>query len=344
MLNAGASVSPMGVAWLLAITVLLALLSLLVGVGEVGPRASLAYLLALDPGGGEVAFVVDSLRAPRAVAAVLVGTGLGIAGALMQAITRNPLAEPGLLGVNAGAALAVVVGITYFGVETGAGYLFWAFVGALGGSVAVIVVARAGDVAASPLRLVLAGVALGATFQGLTAWLLLAHQFSFDQYRFWILGSLAGMEFESVLAILPAVAAGLLVALGGSQPLAALMLGDDTARSLGHRPSLIRAALVGAVALLAGAAVALAGPIAFLGLLAPHAARPFAGMNLGLHMTLSALTGTAILLAADVGARLVVRPFETPASLIVALIGGPVLVWVVRSNRLLEFGAGERRS
>lgn len=327
----------------------LSLASLLVGAGTgpdaVGPGRALDFLLgAADP---RAETVVLGLRLPRTLTALAVGTALGTAGALLQAITRNPLAETGLLGVNAGAALGVVLGITYAGAEPGAGYLGWALLGGIMASAVVLLVAGSGRtaVAASPLRLVLAGSALEATLRGATAFLLLGSAATYDQYRFWAVGSLVRGTTATVLSVLPAIALGLLIGLAAARPLSALGLGDDVARALGHRPRVIRLTAAAAVALLTGASVALAGPLAFLGLLAPHVARAVTGPRLTAQLPLSAGVGAAVLLVADLAARVIVRPFEAPVGVLLAAIGGPALVCIARSNRLLTLntpGGGDR--
>ncbi|MFC5475415.1 FecCD family ABC transporter permease [Paraherbaspirillum soli] len=312
----------------------LALAGLLIGAGQVGAADALAFLFGdaaarSDP---QLQTVLLSLRLPRMAAALLVGSALGVAGMLMQTVTRNPLAEPGLLGVNAGAALGVVVGIVCAGVENGPGYLLWAGLGALVGNGCVLAVAHAGQHAAAPLRLVLAGVALGATFVGISSAILLSQPSGYDQYRFWVLGSLAGITPGMTLWTAPAVVVGLLAALLLARPLSALLLGDDIARSLGHRPLRLRIAVALTVTLLTGSAVALAGPIGFLGLLAPFLARALVRSGLLAQLALAAWLGAALLLAADLGARLAVQPFETPISVMTALVGAPLLIWLARSN------------
>lgn len=326
---------------LLAIA-MLALLSLLVGAGYVDMGQSMAFVLG-DAGARadvRVRTAVWVLRMPRTLAALAVGAALGLAGCLLQTLTRNPLAESGLLGINAGASLAVVIGISFAGASAGVVYLAWAFAGALIGTACVLALANAPRGTVTPLRLVLAGVALGATFHGLTAFILLGHQMGLDQFRFWVLGSLSGITLLQVMQILPAVLASLVLALLLARPLSALLLSDGMARALGHSPGRIRLGVTVTVALASGAAVALAGPIGFLGLLAPHAARAMAGPRLGLQLLLSALVGMALLLAADIVARIVIRPFEAPASVIVALAGAPLLIWIVRSNRLQGLTSG----
>ncbi|WP_030057885.1 MULTISPECIES: Fe(3+)-hydroxamate ABC transporter permease FhuB [Streptomyces] len=319
------------VALLLALTAL----SLSVGAGEVGPGRVLDYLL--DRGGaradGRLALVVGDLRLPRTVTALLVGAALGVAGAQLQSVTRNPLAETGLLGVNAGASLGVVLGIAVLGVQTSYGYLALAFGGAVLASTLVLLIAgsRGGG---SPMRLVLGGSAVGATSGGLTGVLIVNSPEAYDRYRVWVLGSLAGVEgWTTLRQLAPALGAGLLLALLTTRPLTALALGDDLARGLGHRPGATRATVAFAVTLLTASAVALAGPVSFLGLLAGFLARAAAGPRIGRLTLLAGLFGAAVLTGADVLARVVARPFEAPVSVIVALVGAPALIAIVRSRR-----------
>ncbi|MFJ6769490.1 Fe(3+)-hydroxamate ABC transporter permease FhuB [Kitasatospora sp. NPDC091257] len=319
-----------------AVVLLLALaaLSLSVGAGEVGPGRVLDYLLNHDGAraDGRLALVVGDLRLPRTLTALLVGAALGVAGAQLQSVTRNPLAETGLLGVNAGASLGVVLGIAVLGVQTSFGYLAFAFGGAVLASTVVLLVAssRGGG---SPMRLVLAGSAVAAIFRGLTDVLIVNSPEAYERYRVWVLGSLAGVEgWTTLRQLAPVLGAGFLLAALTTRPLTALALGDDLARGLGHRPGATRAAVAVAVTLLTASAVALAGPIAFLGLLSGFLARTVAGPRIGRLTLLAALFGATVLTGADVLARVVARPFEAPVSVIVALIGAPALIAIVRSR------------
>lgn len=319
----------------------LVLLSLLIGTGSSSVGGAWDYLVG-DPAAradAQLRLAVVDVRLPRTLAAVLVGACLGTAGCLLQAATRNPLAETGLLGVNSGAAFAVVLGLTFFGADSPASLLVWALVGGMVASAAVLLFAASGRGGGSPLRLVLAGSALGATFHGLTSYVLLGTQSTFDTYRYWTIGSLAGIKTSDLLPLLPLIAVGLLTALGCARPLAALGLGDDGARSLGHHPGRIRLVVAAAVSLLAGCAVAVAGPIAFLGLFAPYAARALAGARMAAQLVLSALIAADIMIVADILARIVIRPWETPVSVLLAFVGGPLLVWIARSSRLSTAGA-----
>lgn len=325
---------------LLLAVLVLAALSLSVGAGEVGPGDVLDYVLGRNGArdNSRLSLVVGDLRIPRTLTALLVGAALGTSGSLLQAVTRNPLAETGLLGVNAGASLGVVVGIAFLGVQSGYGHLLWAFGGAVAASALVLFIAgrRGGG---SPMRLVLAGSALGATFGGVTSVIIVNSAETYDRFRFWVLGSLAGVEgFGKLTSLLPVLALGFVVALLIARPLSALALGDDLARGLGHRPSAIRVVVALAVTLLTASAVALVGPISFLGLLAGFLARAVAGPRLTAQIALAGLIGAGVLTGADVLARVVSRPFEAPVSVIIALIGAPVLIALVRSRRMGAMG------
>ena len=306
-----------------SLTVLLAAASLLVGAGDVTYREVLGFFWN-GTSDARLEMIITTLRVPRALAAVLVGVALGAGGLLLQSATRNPLAETGLLGVNSGAALGVVAGITFAGAESGREYLLCALAGALAASGAVLLIAATGR--ASPLRLILAGVALGATFKGISGYLLMRDGSTFDQYRFWALGSLSGVQQRMVIQASPLVLIGLVLAALLVRPLSALALGDDTATALGHRPHRIRIVTGLAVTALAAAAVAVAGPIAFLGLLAPWLAHSLSGPDIGGRLFLAAFAGAALLLAADMAARVVVRPYEVPASVLIAFLGAPLLI------------------
>ncbi|MFI6938381.1 Fe(3+)-hydroxamate ABC transporter permease FhuB [Streptomyces sp. NPDC050418] len=330
---------PLKSALLLGAVLALAAASLCIGAGEVGAAGVLDYLGGSDS--ARLHLVVGELRLPRTATALLVGAALGVAGCLLQAVTRNPLAETGLLGVNAGASLGVVAGIAFLGVETGFGHLVWAFAGAVLASGLVLLIASSSG-GSSPLRLVLAGAALGATFGGLTSLIVVNSAQAYDGFRQWVLGSLAGIEgFGELGTLAPVLAIGFVVALCVVRPLSALALGDDLARGLGHRPGVVRVVVALSVTLLTASAVALVGPISFLGLLAGFVARALAGPRLFLQIVLAGLIGAGVLTGADVLARVVSKPYEAPVAVIVALIGAPVLIGIVRSQRLGALGMTE---
>ncbi len=309
------------------------LFSLVLGSRDLDPRRVLEVLV--DPDGSTTATIVRELRVPRTVLGVAVGTCLGVAGALMQGHTRNPLADPGLLGVNAGASFAVVLGIYVLGATSPLAYAWFAFAGA---GVAATVVFLIGSARGrpDPVTLVLAGTAVSALLGSFTQTVLLRDVTTLDQYRFWVVGSLTGRDLDVLAQLAPFMVLGLLLALAGASGLNLLQLGDDVARSLGADP--VRHQVVGilAVMLLAGAATAACGPIAFVGLVVPHVARHLGGVDYRWVVPYAGLVGAVLVVAADVIGRLVVRPGELQVGIVVALVGGPVFVLLVRRLRLVR--------
>jgi iron complex transport system permease protein len=322
-----------GIVALAALLVLAGLLSLAIGSRSI-PLGTVVDVL-LHPDDTDASTIVHGLRLPRTVLAIAVGTALGIAGALMQGHTRNPLAEPGLLGVEAGAAFAVVVGIYAFHVTTLTGYAWFSLVGAGIAAAAVFAIGstRSGP---DPVSLVLAGTAVNALLLALTQVVVLRDVDTLDAYRFWAVGSVASRGMDVFWEVLPFIVAGLLLAAFSASTLNLLQLGDDVATSLGMHP--VRHKVVGVlgVMLLTGAATAACGPIAFLGLVVPHVARFLAGVDYRWVIAYSGLLGGIILVAADVIGRVVVRPGELQVGIVMALVGGPVFVLLVRRSRMVR--------
>lgn len=302
--------------------------SFALGARHVGWSTVLDAWTSFAPGDGDQAVV--RARAPRTVIGLVVGGALGLAGAAMQGVTRNPLADPGILGVNAGAALAVVAGIQLFGIADLSGYVWFALVGAGVAAVVVYGVASLGREGATPVKLALAGAAVSAGLFSLMNGLLVANAETWDSYRFWAVGAVAGRGWPQLAAAAPFLAVGALVTLLTGRILNGLALGDDLARGLGQRVSLGRAVTALGAVLLCGAATALAGPVAFVGLVVPHVARILVGADYRRLIPLSMLLGAILLLSADVVGRLLLPPGEVPAGLLTALIGAPVFVWLVR--------------
>ncbi|WP_076259116.1 FecCD family ABC transporter permease [Intrasporangium flavum] len=273
-------------------------------------------------------------RLARTAVGFLVGAALAVAGAAMQGLTRNPLADPGLLGVNAGAALAVVVAIAVFGVGSLTGYVWWAMAGA--GIAAVLVHALAGLAGGgvTPLRLTLAGAAVTAGLASWSSGLLVSSRQSFDSFRFWQVGTIGGRGFDLVVTVLPFVVVGLVVVLLVVRRLNALALGDDLARGLGENVVLARATVAVGVAVLCGASTALAGPIGFLGLVVPHVARFAVGPDHRRIIPVCLVAGPTLLLVADTVGRLVAQPSEVQAGIMTAVIGVPFFVLLVRRGRM----------
>lgn len=303
-------------------------LSLAIGANALSPGTVLATLRG--DGTTETDYIVFTLRIPRTAAGILAGAALGVAGALIHAFTRNPLADPGILGVNAGAALAVAIGVAFLGLQGAASFVWLAFLGALVVTVAVYLIGSSGRGAADPIRLTLAGVALGAVFSGITTGMTLSNPDAFDQMRSWNAGSLLGRGFDVSGPIAPFIAIGLLLALLLTPGLNALALGDDVATAQGANVAAIRVGVIAAVTLLAGAATALAGPIAFVGLMVPHIVRWTFGVDQRVIVPLSALLAPVLVLFADVLGRIIIAPAEVPVGIVTAVIGAPVLIALAR--------------
>nr|WP_306661555.1 iron chelate uptake ABC transporter family permease subunit [Mangrovihabitans endophyticus] len=278
--------------------------------------------------------VVHEMRLPRTLLGLLAGAALGLAGAIMQALTRNPLADPGLLGINAGASAAVASSAAFLGVATFAGYVWFALLGAAG--VTAGVYAIGGGRTATPARLALAGAALNAALYSYVSAVMLLNAASLERMRFWTVGSLAGADMGTVVRVLPFVAAGGVLALACARPLNALALGDDAARALGARPATVRAAVIIAVTLLCGAATAACGPIIFVGLLVPHLVRPFTGPDLRWLLPYCAVLSPALLLGADVLARILGSPGELQVGTVTAVLGGPLFLTLVIRKRAVR--------
>ena len=286
------------------------------------------------PTGSDDQLVVLELRLPRTVLGILVGMGLGLAGGLIQALTRNPLADPGILGVNAGASLAITIGVAFFGISSITGYIWFAFAGALVATVGVYVIGSAGrSRTVDPIRLTLAGVAVAAVLTGLTKAILLTNERAFDAFRSWDVGAIAGRDFDTVTAILPFIVIGTVLALALSHSLNAVALGDDLAASLGTSVNRTRVLSILAVTVLAGAATAAAGPIGFIGLMIPHIARWIVGPDQRWILGYSVVLSPILLLASDVIGRVVMKPGELQVGVVTAFVGAPVLIALVRRKK-----------
>ena len=312
--------------------------SLLVGVREIGIGSVVDALLSPDRVLTDQALtdrtVILDLRVPRTVVGLLAGLALGLAGALMQGVTRNPLADPGLLGVNAGASLFVVAGIAWFGVTSSLGYVWFAFAGAAVAATIVYLIGSLGREGATPVKLALAGTALTAAFTSLITIVLLADTEAFDRYRFWAAGSLVARGLDAALPLAPFILVGVIFAIVAARMLNALALGDDLARGLGQNLLFARIVCAVAIVLLCGSATAMAGPIVFVGLAVPHVARWITGPDYRLIIAFSALFGPTLLVAADVLGRVIAQPGEIEAGLVVAFLGAPVLIALVRRVKL----------
>jgi len=288
-------------------------------------------LLARDQ--TEASLIVWDSRIPRTVVGMIVGAAFGLAGALIQALTRNPLADPGILGVNAGAGFAVTLGAGLFGLTGITGYIWFAFIGAATATLLVYVIGSAGRGLASPVTLVLAGVALGAVLNGFSTFLTLIDPTTFRSIRNWGLGSIARTDLGDTMSVAPFLLLGLVIAVSLSGSLNSIALGDDLAASLGARVLRTRVLGVVAVTLLAGGATALTGGIAFIGLMIPHIVRWFVGPDQRWIMIYSVLAAPVLVLAADVLGRVIARPGEIEVGILTAVVGAPVLIALVHRRK-----------
>ena len=335
--RAGKSAAGKQTAWLLSAVVVLVVVSAVsLAVGARGLPLGTVWqaLTQFDPANGDHAVV--HARIPRTVLGLLAGGALGLAGAAMQGVARNPLADPGIMGVNAGAALAVVTGIYVFGISSLTGYIWFAFIGAAAAAAVVYLVASLGRDGATPVKLALAGAALSAGLYSLMNVILVSSQDTLDRFRFWQVGGIAGRDWSVVLPGVPFLLLGAGIVLATGRILNGLALGDDIARGLGQRVGLVRGVTALGIVLLCGAATALAGPIGFVGLVIPHAVRFLTGPDYRWILPFSLVLAPVLLLSADILGRVILLPGEVPAGIMTALVGAPVFVWLVRRGK----GAG----
>lgn len=302
--------------------------SIWVGAKAIAPGEIISSLFAFD--GSYEHLIIQTVRLPRVVAGLLVGSGLAISGAIMQAMTNNPLASPGLLGINAGATFAVVMTMSMTGSAGGEIFVWSAFGGAFLAAMLVYLLGTSGAARYSAVRLVLAGAVMGAFLMSWTTAVLIYDQSSLDNVRHWTAGSLAGLTMEQILIVLPYMLIGLAASLIFTRQFTALSLGSEISRSLGQHPIIWRSAAAGIVVLLAGAAVALAGPIGFVGLIVPHIVRFSFGFDYRWIVPFSGLIGALLVILADASGRLLFSNQNFPVGVTMALIGAPFFVWLAR--------------
>jgi len=320
--------------WLVATILVLALLcamSVAVGTRNVGWADIAAALIGQVDTIGQAAVAA---RIPRTALGVLAGAALGLAGAVMQGITRNPLADPGILGVNMGASLAVVIGIAWFGITSLQEYVWLAILGAGLAAVFVYTVGSLGRGGATPLKLALAGAATSIAGASLVIAIVLPRADIAGGVRSWQIGGIGGAGMDGILLVLPFLAVGFAISLICARKMNALALGDDLAAGLGESVALTRAAAAGGAILLCGATTAICGPIGFVGLVVPHVCRLLVGIDHRWLLPFSALAGACLLLAADIVGRLAARPSELDVGIVTALVGGPFFIWIVRRQRI----------
>jgi iron complex transport system permease protein len=280
--------------------------------------------------------IVHELRIPRTILALAVGAALGLAGAVMQGVTRNPLADPGILGVNAGASLAVVTAIFVLGVGSTLTTVWFALAGAALAGLLVFGLGSSGRGGATPVKLSIAGAAVSALLTAVTTSMLLLDAATLEVYRFWVVGSVAGRGMSVVWTILPFVVVGAALAIGSSRALDSMALGDDVARSLGQRVRLVRAVAAVSVIVLCGSATAAAGPIWFVGLVVPHVCRSLTGPAHRWLLPYSMCLGAILLTVADIIGRVVAHPGALEVGVVTAFLGGPIFIAFVRRRKLAE--------
>ncbi|PLZ23821.1 iron ABC transporter permease [Fischerella thermalis CCMEE 5273] len=304
--------------------------SVTLGAADIPLDKILASFIAFD--GSYEHLVVQTVRLPRVLIAILVGSALAVSGALMQGLTRNPLADPGILGIESGAALAVVATIFIFGSSSLSVLTIVAFLGAGVTATLVYFLSSLGRGGATPLNLTVAGAALTALISSLTTAVLILSQRTLEEIRFWLAGSLAGRDSNILLQALPFVMVGLVVAFALGRQITTMSLGEDVAKGLGQKTAWIKIVTAISVVLLAGSSVALAGPIGFIGLVVPHMVKFYIKADYRWILPYSAVLGAILLLVADIAARLLLKPQELPVGVMTALIGAPFFVYLAKSK------------
>ncbi|MDQ0165143.1 iron complex transport system permease protein [Bacillus horti] len=312
----------------LIVVALLFLASLAYGYTDTNIGTVIQAYMSYD--GSSEQTVIRTLRMPRAILALLVGSCLAISGALMQALTRNPMASPGILGINAGASLSVVIGMTVFSVHSLQGFMWFAFFGAFASAIAVYVLGSMGREGLTPLKLTMAGVVLASLFSSLTTGALILNENRLENVLFWLAGSVEGRKIEVVLPVLPFILIGMLIAFLMGGKINALLVGEDVAKGLGQKTWMVKTFGVLVVVLLSGSAVSMAGPIGFIGLIVPHMVRGLVGIDHRWVLPYCAIFGAALLLAADIAARFILFPKEVPVGVATAVVGVPFFIYLAR--------------
>ncbi|WP_307846926.1 iron ABC transporter permease [Micromonospora sp. D93] len=325
-----------GLAVLCVVLVLVGFLSVTLGSRSIGLSEVLHALFSLDSDGPISSTVTLEMRVPRTLLGILVGAALGVAGAILQGVTRNPLADAGILGINSGAAAFVVLAITVLGVRGVGVYVWFAFAGAIAALALVYAVASLGREGATPVKLALAGAAVTAGLASVTSGIVMTNVDALNELRFWQVGSLAGRYTPILTGVAPFLLIGLVASLGFGRAINGLALGEDVARGLGQNVTRTRAAAFAVVAILAGAATAACGPIVFVGLVVPHLARFICGPDYRWILPYSMLLAPIVLLLADVLGRMAAAPDEVQVGVVLGLIGAPAFIAIVRYGRLSE--------
>jgi iron complex transport system permease protein len=319
----------LGLGLVMLVLVLCIVWSIMLGAADISPQTVVDALFSFD----QTEFshlIIQTVRLPRVLAGVVVGASLAVAGALMQGVTRNPLADSGILGINGGAAFVVVLATYLTGGLALSEYAPYAFIGAFASAAIVYGLASMGRGGPTPLKLTLAGVILTSFLGSITTAILISDQETLDRIRFWTAGSLSGRDMPLLTQTAPYMLAGLAVAMLIARQITTLSLGEDIARGLGQNTLWIRAIAAIAVVLLSGGAVALAGPVGFVGLVVPHVTRFIVGVDYRWIIPYAALFGGILVTISDIGARVVIRPQELPVGVVMAIVGVPFFIWLAR--------------
>lgn len=316
----------------LSIIALLLLVCASIVYGYTDTSWKVAYGAFTNFNGSNEHIIIQSVRLPRALIAVAVGASLAMAGVLMQTLTKNPLASPGIFGVNAGAGFAVVVAVTMFSVGSLQAYTWIAFLGAAVAAISVYVIGSAGREGLTPMKLTLAGAAIAAMFSSFTQGLLVLNEAALEQVLFWLAGSVQGRKLETLLSVLPYLVVGWTAAMLLSTKMNVLSMGEDVAKGLGLNTGVVKLGAGVIIILLSGGAVAVAGPVGFIGIVVPHVARAVVGIDHRWVLPFAGLFGGMLLIAADIAARYVIMPQEVPVGVMTAVIGTPFFIYIARKG------------
>ncbi|MEW4290309.1 iron ABC transporter permease [Rossellomorea marisflavi] len=313
------------------VVLLVAFIALSIVYGYTDTSWKAAFDTFMEPDGSTEHLVIQNIRLPRALIAAAVGASLAISGVLMQTLTKNPLASPGIFGINAGGGFMVVMAVTLFGVTSLQSFAWLSFMGAAIAAVGVFIIGGAsGSNGLTPMKLTLAGAAITAMFSSFTQGLLVLNEAALEQVLFWLAGSVQGRSLAILAGVFPYILAGWILSLMIAGKMNILAMGEDVAKGLGVKTNILKVISLVAVVLLAGGSVAVAGPIGFIGIVIPHIARKIIGVDHRWLIPYSGLLGAILLLAADIGARYIIMPQEVPVGVMTAVIGAPFFVYVAR--------------
>lgn len=316
----------------IAIIILLLLMAASIVYGYTDTTWKMAIDALTNFDGSNEHIVIQSVRIPRAFIAAAVGASLAISGVLMQTVTKNPLASPDIFGVNAGAGVAVVIAVTVFSVGSLQLFTWLSFAGAAVAAISVYAIGSVGREGLTPMKLTLAGAAMTALFASFTQGILVLNEAALEQVLFWLAGSVAGRSLDNLIAVLPYLMGGWIISLIIATKMNVLSMGEDVAKGLGLNTALLKITIGIVVILLSGGAVAVAGPIGFIGIVVPHLTRSIVGIDHRWVIPFSGLLGGVLLLAADIASRYILMPQEVPVGVMTAIIGTPFFIYIARKG------------